>query len=185
MIKIRNTAAITLISLMPFACHDARKPDRPRDVWVFHSVLDRHPRMLTIALDSSMYAAYDLAHCTLYKVWKGGVRLEGAPYTNKKNVQPVTWGTSYSDTLLNKWTVQKDGRSDSFQLFGKGYRLSDNQVYLKYLVVLSTNDSIIIEERPEFVRNDEGMPGFERTFTVTGVPPGFEIGLHSGAETFV
>ena len=185
MIKIRNTAAITFFSLMAFACHDARKPVRPLDVWVFHSVLDRHPRMLTIALDSSMYAAYDLAHCSLYKVWKGGVRLEGAPYTNKKNVQPVTWGTSYSDTLLNKWTVQKDGRSDSFQLFGKGYRLSDNQVYLKYLVVLSTNDSIIIEERPEFVRNDEGMPGFERTFTVTGVPPSFEIGLHSGAETFV
>jgi cytochrome c len=184
MIKIRNTAAITFFSLLAFACHDVRKPVRPLDVWVFHSVLDRHPRMLTIALDSSMYAAYDLAHCTLYKIWKGGVSLEGAPYTNKKNVQPVTWGTSYSDTLLNKWIVQRDGRNDSFRLFSKGYRLLGNQVYLKYLMVLSTNDSVLIEERPEFVKNDEEMPGFERTFTVTGVPAGFEIGLRSDSEIF-
>src|SRR5690606_4923871 len=132
MIKIRNNVAIVILSLLTFACHDARKPVRPLDVWVFHSVLDRHPRMLTVALDSSMYAAYDLPHCTLYKVWKGGVSLEGAPYTNKKNVQPVTWGTSYSDTLLNKWTVQKNGTNDSFQLYSKGYRLSGNQICLKY-----------------------------------------------------
>ena len=73
----------------------------------FASVLDKQPRMLTLALDSSFYLAYDLARCTVYKAWKGGVTLEGAAFTDKKNVQPTTWGKSYfSDSLHTaRWTV--------------------------------------------------------------------------------
>ena len=40
---------------------------RARDPWAFRSVLDRQPRMLTLALNPECYVAYDLAHCVLYK----------------------------------------------------------------------------------------------------------------------
>ena len=60
------------------------KHSRPRDPWAFRSVLDKKPRMLTIALDTACYVAYDLANCKIYKVWKGGVLMEGAAYTDKK-----------------------------------------------------------------------------------------------------
>ena len=72
------------------ACSDKKSAtiQRPIDPWAFRSVLDMKPRMLTLALDTECYVAYDLANCKLYKAWKGGVLMEGAPYTNKKNVQP-------------------------------------------------------------------------------------------------
>jgi len=66
------------------------KQTRPRDTWAFRSVLDKQPRMLTLALDTACYAAYDMVNCKIYKVWKGGVVVEGAAYTDKKNVQPTT-----------------------------------------------------------------------------------------------
>jgi len=63
--------------------------------------------MLTLALDSACYAAYDLAHCILYKAWKGGGMLEGAAY-KKKECTPTTWGTAYYDDAIqhSKWIVE-------------------------------------------------------------------------------
>ena len=86
---------------------------RPLDVWAFRSVLDLQPRMLTVALDSECYIAYDLAQCKLYKAWKGGVSLEGAAYNDQKDIQPSSWGTPYFlDTLHNqKWEVKGKGKS--------------------------------------------------------------------------
>src|ERR1700681_483905 len=83
------------IFYLPACNKKSAEIQRPRNPWAFRSVLDKRPRMLTLALNSECYVAYDLAHCTLYKAWKGGVTLEGAVYTNKKNVQPTTWGKSY------------------------------------------------------------------------------------------
>src|SRR5204862_1225839 len=97
--RYQNLFCFAFIILCLAACTQKKsaKIQRPRDPWAFRSVLDSKPRMLTLALDSACYAAYDLAHCTLYKAWKGGVMLEGAAYTNKKNVQPTTWGMPYYD----------------------------------------------------------------------------------------
>ena len=93
---------------------------RPREVWVIRSVLDRQPRMLTVALDSNCYVAYDVARCTLSKAWKGGIILQGAAYTNQPNLQPVSWGKLYSDKLANTWQVEYNGRKDSFHLINRG-----------------------------------------------------------------
>src|SRR5215210_5296463 len=96
MIRFSYLTFITLIVIFITACNKkTRNIQRPKDPWAFRSVLDTKPRMLTLALDSECYVAYDLAHCMLYKAWKGGVMMEGAAYTNKKNVQPTTWGQSY------------------------------------------------------------------------------------------
>ncbi len=109
LVLIHTVFMILLLS----SCNNKHEQyQRPLDPWAFRSVLDKQPRMLTLALDTSCYVAYDLARCTLYKVWKGGVMMEGAPYTNVKNVQPTTWGKSYfSDSLhLGKWIAVVNGK---------------------------------------------------------------------------
>jgi len=170
------------------AC-DSKRPDelhRPMDPWAFRSVLDRQPRMLTLALDSSCFVAYDLARCTLYKAWKGGVTLEGAPYTDKKNIQPTSWGKSYfTDSLHHfKWVAEGDRKNDFPQVISKGYAFQQDRIALRFELRLSSGDTIHIEEQPEFIRSEGGKPGLERIFTTTDVPDGITVSLKSSDSTF-
>lgn len=153
---------------------------RPLDVWAFRSVLDKKPRMLTLALNTECYAAYDLAHCKLYKVWKGGVAMEGAAYTDKKEIQPTSWGTAYfSDSLPSQWSAQLNGQEVFSRIVHRGYTFKNNQIYLKYALLLTTKDTILIEERPEFVQDKAGKPGLERLFKTSNVPMGASVFLKS------
>ena len=158
---------------------------RPRDPWAVRSVLDSKPRMLTLALDKDCYVAYDLAHCTLFKVWKGGVSLDGAPYTDQKTIQPTSWGTAYiSDSLLkSQWVAQAKGKNILAQITNKGYAFRKNQIYLKYALITTAGDTITLEERPEFVRSSTGKPGLERVFSTVNVPAGVTISLKSTKST--
>ncbi len=170
------------------ACSDKKSAtiQRPIDPWAFRSVLDKKPRMLTLALDTECYVAYDLANCKLYKAWKGGVLMEGAPYTNKKNVQPESWGTAYlSDTTQQSgWVVELNGKKDSFNIISKGYLFRENEIYLKYNLILSSRDTIHVEERPEFFRNESGNPGLARSFMLSGVPEGVHVFLNWAKTKF-
>jgi cytochrome c len=113
--------------------------------------------------------------------------MEGAAYTNKKNVQPTTWGESYfSDSLQKfKWVAEVDGKKDSSRVVSKGYVFKDNQIYLKFELILSSGDTIHIEERPEFIRSDTGKPGLERLFKISASPDGLTISLKSSDTTFM
>lgn len=159
--------------------HIERISERPLDPWAFRSVLDKQPRMLTLALDSSMYIAYDLSSAQLYEAWTGGVTLEGTVYTDKKNVQPTSWGKAYYKDSLNqsKWELQYDNKKEPIKLFNKGYRFDDNRITLMYGAVLSSGDSIVIDESPEFVKDKSGRPGLERKFETKGLPQGMELWL--------
>jgi len=183
---IRFQSIVFIIFFLAACNKKQREIQRPRDPWAFRSVLDKQPRMLTLALDTECYVAYDLANCTLYKAWKGGVILEGAAYTNKKNIQPTSWGKSYFRDSLHpfKWIAQSNGKIDSFQIVNKGYVFRDNQIYLKYLMILSTKDTIPIEERPEFILSETGRPGLERLFKISGVPNGVTVSLKSPDSIF-
>ena len=142
--------------------------------------------MLTVALDSQMYIAYDLAQSTLYKAWKGGVTMEGAPYTSKKNIQPTTWGANYiSDSLpQQEWIVKRNKKKVSSKIINKGYSFKNNQLYIEYTLILSTADSVLIKERPEYVEDHSANPGLERWFETFGVPDDVSIFLQQGNETF-
>ncbi|HEX6893400.1 MAG TPA: c-type cytochrome, partial [Chryseolinea sp.] len=158
---------------------------RPMDPWAFRSVLDKKPRMLTLALDSNLFLSYDLARCTVYKAWKGGVTLEGAPYTDKKNVQPTSWGKSYFTDSLGRfqWVVRVAGKEIFPKAISKGYSFERNQITLLYELVFS-GDTILVNERPEFVRSENGKPGLERVFKISNVPDGMVISLKSSDSTF-
>ncbi|MEZ4905787.1 MAG: c-type cytochrome [Spirosomataceae bacterium] len=159
---------------------------RPLEMWAFRSVLDKKPRMLTLALDTACYMAYDLAHCRLYKVWKGGVSMDGAAYTAKKDIQPTSWGTPYFvDSLgVSQWHVQLNNQEKLERVVHLGYSFQDNQIHLKYALILTTKDTITVEESPEFVKDASGKPGLERIFKTTNVPDEAIVSLHSLGTTF-
>ncbi|WP_375582597.1 c-type cytochrome [Cyclobacterium xiamenense] len=168
-------------------CGDTQEESlvRPMDPWAFRSVLDRRPRMLTLALDSACFAAYDLGKGQLYKVWKGGVLREGTVFTNKKNVQPSSWGTSYypDESLPNQWTVRRNGKEVPVTTEYKGYLLQGNEITLDFELVLEDGTRIKLRERPEFVRNGQGKPGFHRSFAGSDIPEGLEVMLHSSDKS--
>jgi cytochrome c len=171
--------ATAVLLLVLHSCNSKRPGSyqRPMDPWAFRSVLDKQPRMLTLALDSTCYVAYDLARCTIYKAWRGGVTLEGAVYSDKKNVQPTSWGTSYFADSLHRfsWVASIDGQNSTPKVTSKGYAFQDNQIYLSFELHLNSGDTVHIKERPEFVRSNNGAPGLERTFTTSGVPPNITL----------
>ncbi|CAN5341841.1 hypothetical protein BH23BAC1_BH23BAC1_07460 [soil metagenome] len=178
---------ISFFSCLFTSCgNNAPEIQRPINPWAFRSVLDKQPRMLTLALDSACYVAYDLANCTLYKAWKGGVTLEGAVYSERKNVQPTSWGTAYkSDSLQqNKWMVTSNGKVVDSRIINRGYYFKENQVFLKFALILSSGDTIHIEERPEFIRSKAGKPGLERSFYLSGIPGNTQLALQFENSTF-
>ena len=187
--RIGKLLFLVLITGGLLACHHALPTSvrHPTDPWAFRSVLDRQPRMLTLALDSACYAAYDLAHARLYKVWKGGVLMEGAPYTNKKNVQPTSWGTAYwSDSVQQaQWMVESDGDSALSKIINQGYILDGSRIRLKYALVLSSGDTVRVEEEPTFVRDDTGRPGLERVFAASSIPDNATVSLRSRDTTVI
>src|SRR5687768_10729637 len=152
---------ILVMSFISACAEIDNKTSRPREPWAFRSVLDRQPRMLTLALDTACYAAYDLANCRLYKVWKGGVMLEGTAYTDKKNIQPTSWGMPYSNDLENKWSITAAGNNDSFKIINRGYKINSNaEITILYSLIVPGRDTISITEQPEF-----NNLSFTRTFS--------------------
>ena len=168
-----------LIFLASCGGSSTERPPRPLDPWAFRSVLDKQPRMLTLALDSSFYVAYDLSRSQLYKAWKGGVTMEGTVYTDKKNVQPTSWGKAYyTDSLRrSQWILHHKGKNEPLSLNYRGYRFKDGRITLRYQATLEEGEILLLEESPEFVRDKAGRPGLERVFKVQGLSGGAELWL--------
>lgn len=180
-IKFGNLFFILFAIHLLISCNSNKDSpvNRPMDPWAFRSVLDKQPRMLTLALDSALYVSYDLSKGTLYKAWKGGVTLEGTVYTDKKNVQPSSWGKAYLEDSLKMsiWEVQKDGQKLPSRFIYRGYRINENRITLKHALVLDSRDTIHVEERPEFIRDKQGKPGLERSFSTSEIPAGILVRL--------
>ena len=177
---------LSMIFIILFSCNQTpeKSYNRPTDPWVMRSVLDYKPRMLTVALDSELYIAYDLSSSSLYRAWKGGVNWDGAVFTEMKAIQPTPWGTDYylNPSTQTSWSVytndQKKETKPSFQ----GYRFIDDQVILNYRLI-SEGDTILISEKPEFIVDENGNPGLERTFEAQSISSGLSIKLEAISET--
>ncbi|MEO6109260.1 MAG: c-type cytochrome, partial [Cyclobacteriaceae bacterium] len=153
-------------------------PDRPANPWAFRSVLDLKPRILTLALHDDVWAAYRTDSCSLYKVWKGHVHLQGAVYDNAHGPQPISIGDSWLENKHpNPWRVTQNGQDLLQEVKYKGHSLKDGQATLEYQLVLNNGTNIEIHERPEAIANKDGQVGFERVFTIVNAPPGYEISI--------
>ena len=188
---VKLSAAILLVAILwhcasTSATNSAIDIDRPLSPWVFRSVLDQQPRMITLALHDDVWAAYNTQTCALYKVWKGNVNLDGAVYTTVHGPQPSTLGNGWFENKHpNPWLIQKNGSPAQTNLQYKGHRFEKGQVVLSYQATLSGGQQLTIEERPEFIKTETGLSGFERNFTTKNVPDGVRIQLKTNLSSIV
>jgi cytochrome c len=134
--RLHNLLIITLLLIFVSSCNkkdDAGKSDRPLDHWVFRSVLDWNPRMITMALSDDLWASYHAETGALYKAWKGTVYFDGAVYTTAHGPQPISIGNSYVENKFNSpWVVMsgKDTLPTKFEY--KGHRFVNGKAELMY-----------------------------------------------------
>ena len=160
--------------------------DRPNDPWVFRSVLDKQPRMITFALNDKMWAAYSTDSCSLYKIWSGSVDFSGAVYNMRHGPQPMSVGNSWFENKHRQpWRVIAGGAEQSPKTDYKGHRYTrDGHAEIMYDLVLADGRRIRINERPEYVDRD-GQAGFVRTFTVENCPADVQVLMKTNVASIV
>jgi cytochrome c len=170
---------------------------RPRDPWVFRCVLDRRPRMVTLALSDELWLAYDAEQCGLYKVWKGGVQFDGAVYTSVHGPQPTSVGPTYTLGAEGElWSIAREGQVRTVKARYRGHVFSGGQVKLVCELPLDDGGFVRVEETPEVVRSerlfedpsavapwlDRGLVGLRRSFATSGLPAGASARLRVRAD---
>lgn len=151
-----------LVALLAFA--GTQTPERPRDIWAFRSVLDNRARMLTIALHTDLWVAYDATNCGLYRAWKGGVKFDGAVYTSAHGPQPTTQGPPLIPGIVDNpvWTLSGKSVQPEF----KGYRFEKGGIIIQYRIRREGLRDLTIEEQPEVVVGGDGSLRLSRQFRV-------------------
>lgn len=162
----------------------ATKIARPNDPWVFRSVLDKQPRMITFALNDQMWATYSTDSCSLYKVWSGSADFTGAVYNMRHGPQPMSVGAAWFENAHRQpWSVTLGGKTESPKTDYKGHRYTkDGHAELMYDLVLSDGQRIRINERPEYLNRDR-QNGFERSFAVENAPAGATVSLKTNVAS--
>jgi cytochrome c len=177
-------AFLLLTSLLPalFFSGCQKKSDlefqRAHDPWVFRSVLDGRPRMLTAALNDDLWVAYSAQTGALYKAWRGSVNFDGAVYTTVHGPQPSSLGDDwFVNQFDNPWSVIRNGTAEKPEVDYKGHRFIKGQVHINTELKLKDGARIRVSERPEYVSNDNNQTGLERSFSVEGLPEGAQLVL--------
>ncbi|MFK7981688.1 MAG: family 16 glycoside hydrolase [Saprospiraceae bacterium] len=160
--------------------------ERPHSPWVFRSVLDQQPRMITLALHDDVWAAYSTQNAALYKVWSGSVELDGAVYTTAHGPQPLSIGDAwFVSDHKTPWLVSRGGKEEAVKVQYKGHQIKNGQAILKYELNLADGNTIQITEQPEAKIGATGLASFERVFTTTNVPDGVTVALKTNASSIV
>lgn len=178
-----NYRMALLFLILISSCKEEKQVQRPHDPWVFRSVLDQKPRMLTVALSPDIWVAYDAQTASLYKAWKGGVNFDGAVYTTVHGPQPTSKGYAfYTDEQPGiEWFVRKGGQAVDFEFNYKGHRIQNNQVSIKSELILSDGTVIKVSETPEGLKRGN-QAGLSRKFKIEA-PEGLEVGLFATASS--
>lgn len=156
----------------------ASAESRPMSPWVFRSVLDGQPRIITVALHPDLTIAYNAAEAILFKAWKGDVEFDGAVYTTRHGPQPTSSGYAFYQQADHDpvWLVKQGDKVEPAQVKFGGYRFANDQVIFQYTLRTADGKSIKVEETPEYAtRNNQ--TGLQRTFNLTQVPANIEVGL--------
>jgi cytochrome c len=157
---------------------------RPNDPWVFRSVMDKQPRMISFALHDSLWVSYSTDSCALYKAWAGSVAFEGAVYNMRHGPQPTSMGNAWFENKFRQpWTVSINGRTEVPRTDYKGHRYTKgSHAEIMYDLVLQSGQRIRVNESPEYIFKG-AQRGFERTFTLEQVPAGATVVLHTNAAS--
>jgi cytochrome c len=158
--------------------------DRPNDPWVFRSVLDKQPRMITLALHKDLWVSYSTDRCAMYKTWKGGVNFDGTVWNMRHGPQPTTRGNAWFENKIDRpWLLEQGGKTDTATTEYKGHRYTtDGHAEIFYDLVGASGTRVRINERPEYIEKD-GQLGLERKFTTSGVPAGVQVKFCTNASS--
>ncbi len=154
--------------------HSEFTDSRPREVWVFRSVLDQRPRMLTAALNEKLWLSYDTQSATLYKAWSGGVTFDGAVYTTKHGPQPTSTGYAYF-SHKEMWVLMKNGKEIIPEIEYKGHRFDNGEVFFKSNFKTPEGEIIFVEESPRYEKKGK-QNGLARLFALNN-PTTYKVGL--------
>ena len=179
---IKNTLLLFLC-LVIIACGDdslskESTKERPHSPFVFRSVLDKNPRMVTIAMSDEIWAAYSAAGCNLYKAWQGNVNLM-VPFTIlSMDLNRLPIGNAYMENKVDKVWALKDanGIDQKATIAYKGHKIvSEGAVLMFEMDAPGLESPISITEQPEASISESNQPIFERTFTTQNVPQGYTV----------
>jgi cytochrome c len=162
-----------------FGCDlTSKEVARPYEHWVFRSVLDLKPRMLSAVLGDGLIVAYDTEAGSLYKAWRGSINFDGPVYTSAHGPQPTSVGNTYMEEPAGvAWRIiNNDGEQVTPTVKHKGHSFKGNKLTLTY--ELQYQDNVItVTESPEIVKTDDSLRvEFERKFT-TNIPDNMSVAL--------
>jgi cytochrome c len=174
-----------------FSCQDKETSslsvsNRPNDPWVFRSVLDLKPRMLTLALHEKIWASFNTENASFYKAWNGVVYFDGSVYTQQHGPQPVSIGDGYTVSKYEKpWIIKTEkGEIINAKINYKGHKFVNNHVQLMYEVYDSLGITrAYVNEQVEAIV-DKSV-SFERVFNVKGLKSGCQLGLKTNVSSIV
>lgn len=166
---------VFIIFISIFSCQNNNQSDqkRPLEAWVFRSVLDGNPRILTVALHNHLFVSYHTKTGGLYKAWRGNVMFDGPVYTTAHGPQPISIGDAY---VVNQyqapWYIKNDkGDTIQSEFNYKGHRFVKDQVELMYeLSYQGSRKPIQIYEKIECIPGSDGQVSFQRKYTTKEVP---------------
>jgi type 1 glutamine amidotransferase len=148
---------------------DTHAVARPVDPWVFRSILDGNPRIITVALHDDLWIAYDPDSMALHQAWRGGVKLQGAVYDGRHGPQPVTEADRVyyrrSDSPI--WLLDDQPVTPRY----RGYRLDEGRVTIAATVPLPDGGEVWVRQTPAFVVDDDRVI-LRRDFEIIGLPAG-------------
>ncbi len=184
--SIRQYVPLLFVFLLLGSCQstEPQTPVRAHSPWAFRSVLDGKARMLTLALHDDLWVAYSAETGSLYKAWRGGVNFDGAVYTTVHGPQPSSLGDSWVENAYDvPWKVISNGKEETPGIQFRGHRFIDDQVWVNYELILGNGSRFTISERPEYVTNEFGQTGLERTFRTSEVPANTEVILSANYQS--
>jgi cytochrome c len=180
----------TVASLFFLQCKsDSSKYDamRANDPWVFRSVLDSMPRMVTLALHDKLWIAYRTDKCAVYKSWRDGVDFVGAVYNTDHGPQPTTLGDAWFENQHSEpWYLEANGKQEPAKSVQyRGHVFEKGQVWLRYEITNQAGQTVTVYEQPEVVDDGGSNVGLIRTFKVEKLPAGTQIGLKINVASVV
>jgi cytochrome c len=184
MIRTVQAVLTGCLCIVLYACNfeKNRLIERPADIWIFRSVLDDRPRMITMGLHKNLWLSYSTENGSLYKAWTGG--FTGNIFTDGE--QPRSAGALYFQEIEeNPWRLISPEGSMLYPIVQyKGHALSSDQsVWLSYDLKIEDMPSINVKERPEYETREDGTVILVREFSVKSLPEGYslQLAMHPGA----
>ncbi len=185
---------LVICSLFLFSCGEDLSSNetsgvvRPHTPFVFRSVLDKNPRMITFALTDEVWAAYSTNTCGLYKAWQGNVNFEGTVWTDTHGPQPTTIGNAYMvNEVTDIWNLtDANGKDMDATIDYKGHRFVGDGAEMMYEInAPGLAKPITVTERPEATNTDSYQPVFQREFTTGNVPEGYTVHMTFNTNSII